>query len=182
MAHEEPEIFNVRTGQRMRFLVTAEESDGSLLRIETCNPPSENAEPMHVHPRQETGAEVLSGALRFVVAGRERRLTAGESITIPANTPHRFFSDGEEDAVAIQEARPALRLAEFFQTYFMLAERGELDEHGRPSLLRSAILGPEFADEIRLVSPPWLVQRLTYALLAPIAHLRGYAPLVPARG
>jgi len=44
----------------------------------------------------------------------------------------------------------------------------------RPSLLRSALLGPAFAEEIRLVSPPWPLQRAAHALLGPIARLRGY--------
>jgi hypothetical protein len=36
------------------------------------------------------------------------------------------------------------------------------------------VLGPQFADEIRIVSPPWPVQRAVCALLAPIARLRGH--------
>lgn len=171
------EIVNPRTGQRMRFLLTAADTDGALLRLETRNPPGGTAEPLHVHPRQETRAEIVSGSLRFVVGGKERLLGAGDDIVIPAGAPHRFWNDGDVDAVAIQEARPALRLAEFFTTYFRLAADGELDEHGRPSLLRSAVLGPEFADEIRLVSPPWPLQRLAYAALGPIARLRGHRPL-----
>jgi hypothetical protein len=35
------------------------------------------------------------------------------------------------------------------------------------------VLGPQFADEIRLVTPPWPVQRVGYALLGPVARLRG---------
>ena len=175
MTGAQREIHNPRTRQRMRFLCTAADTDGELLRIETTNPPTGVAEPLHVHPRQETRAQVVSGTLRFVVDGEARRVGPGEAITIPAGVPHRFWNDGNEDAVAIQEARPALRLQEFFETYFELAERCELDEDGRPSLLRSAVLGPAFANEIRLVSPPWPLQRALYALLAPIARLRGYA-------
>jgi quercetin dioxygenase-like cupin family protein len=171
MTHE---LFNPRTGQRMRFLRTAADTGGELLRIETTNPPTGIPEPAHVHPHQETRAEVISGTLRFVVDGQERRVGPGDAITIPAGTPHHFVNDGDTDAVAIQEARPALRTAEFFETYFELAERGELDEHGKPSVLRFAVLGPAFADEIRLVSPPWPVQRMAFAVLAPIARMRGY--------
>lgn len=174
MSSHPREIANPRTGQRMRFLLTAADTDGALMRVETRNPPNAIAEPMHVHPHQETRAEVVSGTLRFVVAGQERRLGPGDSIIIPAGTPHRFWNDGDGEAVAIQEARPALRLAEFFDAYFKLAAAGEVDEHGRPPLLRSAILGPEFAEEIRLVNPPWPIQYLVYMMLAPIARLRGY--------
>jgi quercetin dioxygenase-like cupin family protein len=176
MGHTEREIRNPRTGQRMRFLHTTADTDGGLLRIETVNPPTGVAEPEHTHPQQESRAEVISGTLRFVVDGEERRLGPGEAITIPAGTPHYFVNDGEENTVSIQEFRPALRTAEFFRTLFELAERGELDERGMPSLLTLAHLGPAFADEIRATSPPWLVQRVAFVLLAPIARLRGVRP------
>jgi cupin domain len=162
------EIFNPRTGQRMKFLVRTDE----LLRLETVNPPTATAEPVHVHPFQESRAEVTAGTLRFVIDGAEHRLGIGDAITIPAGVPHNFANDGDEDAVAIQEFRPALRTAEFFQTYFDLARRGELDEHGKPSLLRFAVFGRQFADEIRLTRPPWLLQRAVFALLGPVARLR----------
>ena len=174
MGHTEEEIRNPRTGQRMRFLRTSADTDGALLQIESVNPPTAVAEPEHVHPLQESRAEVIAGTLRFVVDGEEQRLGPGEAITIPAGTPHYFVNDGEEDAVAIQEFRPALRTADFFRALFELAERGKLDERGMPSLLRLAVLAPAFADEIRVVSPPWRVQRAAFALLAPIARLRGY--------
>jgi len=158
----------------MRFLQTASDTDGALLQIESVNPPTAVAEPMHIHPRQESRAEVVAGTLHFVVDGEERRLEPGEAITIPAGTPHNFANNGTEDAIAIQEFRPALRTAEFFKKFFDLAERGELNEHGMPTLLRLAILAPAFADEIRVVSPPWPLQRAAFALLAPIARHRGY--------
>ncbi len=133
MSSHAREIVNPRTGQRMRLLLTAADTDGALMRVETYNPPNGVAEPLHVHPRQETRAEVTSGTLRFVVAGRERRLGPGDTITIPAGMPHRFWNDGDSEAVAIQEARPALRLAEFFETYFELAAAGELPDRKRTS-------------------------------------------------
>jgi quercetin dioxygenase-like cupin family protein len=175
MGQTEEQIQNPRTGQRMRFRQTAAETKGALLQIESVNPPTGVAEPEHVHPRQESRAEVVTGTLRFVVAGEERRLGPGDAITIPAGTPHYFVNDGEADAVSIQEFRPALRTADFFRAFFKLAEQGKLDAHGMPSLLTLAILAPGFADEIRAVSPPWPVQRVAFALLAPIARLRGHA-------
>lgn len=180
MAHRGQEIVNPRTGQRMRFLRTGAETGGDLLSIESVNPPTGVAEPDHVHPRQESRAAVRSGALRFVVAGQERRVGAGEAITIPAGVPHHFVNDGHDDAVSLQEFRPALRTAEMFEVLFGLAERGELDEHGMPSLLRLAVLAPAFADEIRVTRPPWPVQRAAFAILGPIARARGFAAPAPA--
>ena len=166
----EQEIHNSRTGQRMRFMP---DRDAGELRIRTVNPPTGVPEPVHVHPRQESGARVISGTLRFVVEGEVRRVSAGEEITIPAGVPHHFVNDGAEDAVADQWLRPALRSEQFFRTYFDLANRGELNGKGMPSALRMAVLVPEFADEMRVVRPPWWVQRIACALLAPVARMRG---------
>jgi hypothetical protein len=130
-------------------------------------------EPEHVHPHQESSARVLSGTLRFSVAGRERLLGPGDALTIPAGTPHWFVNDGTEDAVSIAEFRPALRTAELFRTLFDLAERGEVNEHGMPSLLALAALGSRFEGEIRATSPPWALQRAAFALLGPFARRRG---------
>ena len=94
MAKAGDEIFNPRTGQRMIFLQTGKETSGELVRIDSYNPPTGVAEPEHVHPFQQSGAEVVSGALRFRIDGEERLVKAGESITIPANTPHFFWNEG----------------------------------------------------------------------------------------
>jgi hypothetical protein len=115
------------------------------------------------------------------VDGQERRLGPGDTITIPAGTPHYFVNDGDGDAVSIQEFRPALRSAEFFKTLFELAEQGKLDERGMPSLLTLARLGPVYSDEIRATRPPWPVQRAAFALLGPIARVCGHDHRRPGR-
>ena len=170
MAHVGQTIVNPRTGQRMTFVRIGEEE----LRIDSVNPPTDEREPLHVHPRQESGAEVVSGSLVFEVDGVQRRVGPGESIRIPANTRHRFWNDGDEVAHSVQFFRPALDIASFFETFFALAERGQLDAKGMPSLLQLAVLVPEFSDEIRTVSPPWPVTRAMTAVLGPVARRRGY--------
>lgn len=165
------DIVNPRTGQRMRFVPDA---SGAVLRIETVNPPDAVPEPTHVHPRQTSAAHVVSGRLRFVVDGVVSDVGPGEEITIPAGVPHRFFNPGDEDAVSVQEFRPALRSEQLFRVLFALAEAGELDDAGMPSLMHLAVLVPAFADEIRVTRPPWAVQRIVFALLGPIAARRGY--------
>lgn len=166
------EIHNSRTGQRMRFLSSG---DDDRLLMHTVNPPTGVAEPTHRHPRQASGARVLSGSLRFVVDGRVRDVGPGEEIEIPAGVPHHFVNVGREDAVAEQWFRPALRSEQFFRTYFDLANRGLLDARGMPSPLRMAVLVPAFGEEIRVVRPPWWVQQVVCGLLRPVARLRGVA-------
>lgn len=145
-----------------------------LLEIATVNPPTDIREPVHVHPEQESGARVTAGTLRFEVDGDERPVSAGESITIPANTPHRFWNEGAGDAHAVQWFRPALRTREFFEAFFALAEKGKLNDQGMPSLLQLAVMIPEFSQEIRTASPPWPIQLALATVLSPVARLRGY--------
>lgn len=168
------EIINPRTGQRMRFRQT----DGASLQIETVNPPGP-PEPEHVHPCQESSAAVLAGALHFSVRGRVQVVHAGERIVIPPNTPHYFWNEGEEEARAIQEVRPALRTEAFFRTYFGLAGDGKMDERGMPSLLQLAVMVPAFADVMRPTHPPWPILRLLALVLAPLARVRGYRATYP---
>lgn len=144
------------------------------LRIASVNPPTAEREPLHVHPKQESGAEVVSGSLVFEVAGELHQLGAGGTIRVPANTPHRFWNDGGEDAHSVQWFRPALDIASFFETMAALAHQGKLDEKGLPRPLQLAVMVPEFGEEIRPVSPPWPMLRALTAVLGPIARLRGY--------
>jgi mannose-6-phosphate isomerase-like protein (cupin superfamily) len=164
------EIVNPRTGQRMTFL----NESPDILEIDSINPPTSLPEPEHVHPSQESGCRVISGALRFCVAGAEHPVHAGESITIPANTPHFFWNEGTEDAHAVQWFRPALKTRAFFETLFALAQDGKLNAKGMPSALQIAAMIPFFADEIRPTRPPWPLQRAVGALLGPVARRRGY--------
>jgi mannose-6-phosphate isomerase-like protein (cupin superfamily) len=173
MAHAGETMTNPRTGQQMLLLLTGAETDGELLRIECVNPASAVDEPEHCHPVQESRAEVISGTLRFRVAGEVQEVRAGETHTISAGVPHSFGNYGDEEARWIAEFRPALRTDAFFERLFDLAARDELNEHGMPSLLQLAVSVPAFAQEIRVTRPPWLVQRIVFALLGPIARLRG---------
>lgn len=176
MARVGQEISNPRTGQRMTFL----EMRRDLLRIDTINPLTDEREPLHVHPRQESGTELISGSLVFEIDGVRSKLAPGDSISIPANTPHCFWNDGDGEAHAIAYFRPALATADFFETLFALAAADKLDARGMPRPLQLAVMVPEFEEDIRPLSPPWPVLRAVATLLAPIARARGYSARVTA--
>jgi quercetin dioxygenase-like cupin family protein len=176
MAHLNQQITNSRTGQRMTFVELQHDS----LRIDSVNPPTDEREPLHVHPKQQSGAELLSGSLVFEVNGVERKLAPGDSISIPPDTPHRFWNDGHEDAHFIGFFRPALAIAEFFETLFALANAGMLDANGMPRPLQLAVMVPRFGDEIRTVKPPWRVLRAMAMVLRPLARVRGYKSTIAA--
>lgn len=168
------EIFNPRTGQRMGFVRTARDSDGALLELDCVSPPTNEREPEHIHPRQENIFEVHRGALVVCIKGEERRIGPGERIVIPPGVPHHFWAAGDENAHYLQSFRPALKTEAFFKLLFRLAREGKLNKQGLPNPLMLAVMGQYFWDEIRVTSPPPGLQRILYALLAPVGRAAGY--------
>src|SRR5665647_2279431 len=171
MANQGDKIINARTGQKMIFLQTGKETNGQLLEIESFNPKSDMREPIHVHPKQETSAKVISGNLHFLVNGKEQIIGPGEKITIPAGVPHCFWNEDDIEAHSIQQCSPALHIDEFFESFFALAGDNKLSDKGMPPFLQLPLMGLKHKDEIRMVSPPWAVQHLSYWILAPFSFL-----------
>ncbi|TWT09321.1 cupin domain-containing protein [Planomicrobium sp. CPCC 101079] len=167
-------ITNPRSGQTMIFRKTAKDTNGTLLEIESFNPPSASSEPEHVHPKQESSAEVISGKLHFDINGNVQIIGPGEKVVIPPGVPHHFWNEGPEEARSIQRFSPALNTESFFKTYFALARDGKLNEKGVPNLLLTARITMHYQNEIRLTSPPWAVQKLLFSVLSPAAALMGY--------
>ncbi len=170
MAHLGQQVINPRSGQSMTFTEIRSEQ----LLIDTVNPPSDEREPLHVHPIQESGAEIIAGSLVFEVDGTRTTLGPGDSISIPPDTPHRFWNEGVQDARASQYFRPALQTAAFFETLFALAAADELDARGMPRPLQLATMIPEFGDVIRPTGIPWPLLRSVAVLLRPLALARGH--------
>ena len=161
-------------GQRVVIRETAETTGGELLRLDFFVAPGGFLGSEHLHPKQEERIEVLSGALRCRVGGRERTLGHGDAIAVPPGTPHTLWNEGTEEAHALVEYRPALRMETLFETLFGLGRDGKTDEEGSPSLLQGAVMLEEFEDEYRLARPPLLVQKAVAAVLAPVGRLLGY--------
>jgi quercetin dioxygenase-like cupin family protein len=177
MARAGEEIYNPRQNDRVVFLQTARETDGQLLRLEMFASPGAAAPPDHVHPRQEERFETVSGVLRARVGGEEHSLGAGETMVVPPGTPHTWWIDGQEDAHALVEFRPALNTETFFETMYGLARDGKVDENGVPPFLQTAVISSAY--EIYLPRPPIAMQKALFALLVPVGRLMGYRPSYP---
>jgi quercetin dioxygenase-like cupin family protein len=161
-------------GQRVVFRQTAEDTGGELLRLDFFVAPGGFLGNEHLHPKQEERIEVLSGTLRCRVGGRKRNVGAGEAITVPRGITHTLWNESPEEAHAVVEYRPALRMESLFETLFGLGRDGKTDEEGAPRLLQGAVMLAEYEDEYRLARPPLPVQKALLAVLAPIGRLLGY--------
>lgn len=178
MARAGDTIENPVTGQRMVFRQTAQDTNGQLVQIDEYLPADGQVDVEHIHPLQDETFQVISGRFKFIINGRDIIATNGETIVVPAGTPHAFGNIGEGEALVRIEMRPALNTEGFFETYFGLAQDGKLDPKTKMSdLLQTAVTLHTFRHEIRLSRIPALVQTLIFGVLAFIGRLRGrHAP------
>jgi len=176
MARAGDELVNPVTGLRTVFRKTARETSGELLQVDWIGERGWTTSPDHIHPRQEERFEVLSGKLGLRVEGAEHFLGEGEVIVAPAGSAHAAWNASSDDEVhALIDFRPALRTETAFETLAGLARDGKTNRAGAPSnLLLLALVLRHFEEEIFLVRPPLVVQRVVFGVVARVARLLGY--------
>ncbi len=146
-------------GTKIVFVRTAAETDGAVLEFDVIGRPRGFTAQGHVHPRQTERHEVISGALRVSLDGQARVLGPGESILIPAGTPHRHFADGPDEGHVRVQVRPALRTAQLLERLAELDAAGQITGRGYLKPLAAARLVCDFPDEGHAAQPPAGVQR-----------------------
>jgi mannose-6-phosphate isomerase-like protein (cupin superfamily) len=159
---------------RLRFSKTGRDTQGELLEMEATYHPSSLRPPAHYHPKQEETFRIVAGALQIVVDGRERVVSAGESVVIPPGCIHAANNAVSEETQVIWQVRPALRTQQFFETLYGLAAAGKTNSSGAPNVLQMAVIAKAYRDEFVLASPPRLIQNCIFGILAPIARALGY--------
>ena len=176
MIHAGDTIKNPVTGERIVFHQTSRETNGEAVVFETIVGPNGFVAAAHVHPMQEERFEIIAGTLGLRVGGEEIVASPGETLTIPAGTPHRFWNSGDEEVRFRCEVRPALQFEQLLETMFALAADGRTNKKGMPNPLRLAVIARAHFDVVRLPFPPAFVQRIGLALGAPLGRLFGYRP------
>jgi len=173
-------IENPVTGETMRFVLTGAETAGELLRIDMGVRPGGFVAAEHVHPHQEERFQIASGHVTLRVDGTERVCGPGDEITIPAGTPHIWWNSGDDELRVTLDFRPAGRFAAFITTFFAMAVAGKTNARGLPrDVLQLGVMLSEYRDVIYGTTPPWAVQRVLFAMIAPLGRMLGYRPDVP---
>ncbi len=173
MAYAGQTIENPVSGETIRFEQTAADTDGELLAFEVELTPDGHVPGMHVHPEQEERFEVLAGTMKFRKGFKTVVAEAGDVVTVPAGTAHKFANAGDEPAVARVEVRPALQMERLFETAVALAEEGRTTKKGMPKPLELALFTREFKREVQGAFPPAFIQHASMAPLRWIADRRG---------
>jgi quercetin dioxygenase-like cupin family protein len=165
----------ISTGQaRLTFRKTGTDTDGELLEMEARYPPNSSQPPYHFHPYQGERFEVLQGEFRTKIDGVERSYRAGEEFIVPVNTPHWMYNTSDEEGRLLWQVRPAMKTQAFLETMWGLGTDEETNTNGLPNILQLAVILREYSDEFRASSPPYPIQRILFAILAPIGRLLGY--------
>lgn len=170
---------NLVTGERAVVRVGTEDSGGELLVAELFVRPGGAVAGEHVHPVIHEWFTVLEGRVGFRLDGRESVAPVGERLHVPPGMAHDWWNAGDEEARVIVEISPAARFEEAIHNTFGLARDGKTNSKGMPNLLQVALFAREFEDVLYFTSPPRRVQKVLFAVLAPVARLLGYRGSYP---
>lgn len=105
-ADDRPDIA-IAAQQRTYKLLSARAPGLVLEPVRVTVHPSETIEEPYAHEGEEF-AFVLSGELRFIVAGTEYRLGPGDSIHYPSTVPHSIHNDTHDAVDAVWVLTPRL--------------------------------------------------------------------------
>ena len=172
-------IENPVTGERVVVRVGTEESEGNLLVADAYVRPGGAVAGEHVHPAIEEYFTVVRGRVGFRLNGRETIALLGQRLHVPVGMVHDWWNAGEEEAHVTVEIRPGARFEEMIVNLFGLAQDGKTNSKGMPNLLQAALFAREFEDVIYFTKPPRAVQKVLFAVLAPIARAFGYKGSYP---
>jgi mannose-6-phosphate isomerase-like protein (cupin superfamily) len=174
MAYKNKVIHNPVTGQIIRFLQTSCDTEGQLLEMESSFAPHSMEPVEHYHPKQHETFVVVEGSIHVRLNGKIKVMKAGEELEIPAKTSHAMWNAGTTRAVVNWKVQPALCTEYFLETGMGLAAQGKVNKKGRPCIWQTALLAIGYQHVFRLARPGYLVQKLVFGILSPLAKLKGY--------
>ena len=157
-------IENPVTGERITFVRTSAQTGGSLAEMELELSPTAQLAAEHIHLSQEERFEVLDGLIRVRCGGDESLAGAGETVVVPAGSPHAWAPDGDAGARVRLTFTPGAGIEEFFDEFFRLGREGRTNAKGMPNLFVTARLG--LAHDMFLPGAPVPLQRAAFRVLA----------------
>lgn len=174
MAFKGKVISNPVTGQQIKFIQTAKDTNGQLLEMESVYAAGSKEPPPHYHPCQAEDFTILDGEMTVRMNGGLTLLKKGDSLHVPPNTVHSMWNDAASVAIINWKVRPAMNTEYFFENAMGLAQDGKSKADGMPRFLQVVLLASKYSGTFRLVKPPFFVQKILFTMLKPFAYLAGY--------
>ena len=170
---------NPVTGERAVILTDPADHPERVLVSHLYVKPGGRVAAEHFHPTLTERFHILRGQVGFLIDGQERVLDAGESARIPRGARHDWWQVGDEEAQAVVEVDPGDRFIEIIGTIFGLARDGKTNDKGLPDPLQLAVTASAYRDVIVFTAPPPAVQRVMFAVLAPLGRALGRRSFYP---
>ncbi len=100
----------------VRFLITGENSSGSIAAFEVVVPSAQRlAAPAHSHDHYEKTIYGVTGMLTWTVDGKQIDVGPGQALCIPRGAVHRFDNNRKQDATALCVITPAAVGPQYFR-------------------------------------------------------------------
>src|SRR5882724_6055617 len=93
---EKRKFINPAINDSATFIKTSAETNGAftLMEIELSK---SDGPPLHFHKSFSEKFEVMDGVLYMQVGKEKKKLNIGESVLVPAGTPHRFYNETNDN-------------------------------------------------------------------------------------
>ena len=100
----------------VRFLVTGENSGGSIAAFEVIVPGAQRLmAPAHSHDHYEETIYGIAGVLTWTVDGKQIEVGPGQALCIPRGAIHRFDNNTSQDAKVLCLVTPAAIGPQYFR-------------------------------------------------------------------
>lgn len=126
----------------------------------------------HIHEKFDEVFTVKSGTLSMQFGSEIKKITAGQKIIIPKNTPHRPFN--ETDSVVVVTSEMPLDFGYCLSQIYPFWDENESNSKPPKVLFQLAVFGDKFDSYPTVDAPPKPVLKTLKFLLAPTARLLGY--------
>ncbi|WP_238313225.1 cupin domain-containing protein [Methylobacterium crusticola] len=135
----------------------------------------------HVHPYADEAFTVREGKLILSIDGVRRTLEPGQGFLVRRGVPHHVRNGHDGETLFTCRFTPGHQYLRFFLNMALGAERHpeRYDPRGEPPLVLRALALHAYAGHGYTAALPIWFQRALFALLAPVARLRGYRLDVP---
>ena len=157
------------TGETFTWLRTGRETGGALAECVLALEPSAFLAAPHIHRVQEEKFEILEGRVRLRTNRNESVRDAGETVVVPAGTPHAWGPEAGAARIKVTFT-PGNEIEDFFEQFCAWANEGRVNKKGMPPM---HLIGPlAVRHELYLTGPPIPLQRLVMGFLGRLARAR----------
>jgi len=151
----------------------------TVLKIENGNlitnisiQPKSDGPVTHLHEKFDETFTVKSGTLSMQYGTEIKKITTGQTIVIPKNTPHKPFN--ETDSLVVLTSEMPLDFAYCLSQIYPFWDKDETNSKPPKILFQLAVYGDKFDSYPTVDAPPKPVLKSLKFLLAPTARLIGY--------